>query len=238
MSNVLNHIAVIPDGNRRYAKKYNLSLSEAYKIGAHKAEEFFSWSIDLGIKVITFFVLSTENIINRSKEEINILKELIKEFLNKIRESKLIHEKKVKVKVIGRKWMLPKDLQNEIKATEDLTKDYSNYYLNLAIAYGGRQEIIDGIKKLFEDMKKGIIDINNITENSFMKYLYFGNEVPYPEPDLIIRTGGENRISNFLLYEMAYSELYVLNKYWPEITKEDFLNAIEIYKNRERRFGR
>jgi len=144
----------------------------------------------------------------------------------------------VKIKIIGRTNLLPDDVQKEIKLVEDLTKNNSNYYLNLAVIYGSRQEIIDGIKKLFEDFKKGIIDINNLDESLFMKYLYFDNEIPYPEPDLIIRTSGEHRISNYLLYQAAYSELYFIDKYWPEITKEDFINAIEWYKKRERRFGR
>lgn len=238
MNDIPKHIAVIPDGNRRYAKKYNLPIYEAYKIGSEKTLEFLSWCMEFGIKVVTFFVISYDNFLKRSKEDVDAVLRLLREKLKKIREYKNIIEDKVKIKIIGRTHLLPDDIQKEIKLVEDLTKNNSKYYLNLAVVYGSRQEIIDGIKRLFEDFKKGIIDINNLDESLFMRYLYFGDEIPYPEPDLIIRTSGEHRISNYLLYQSAYSELYFIEKYWPEITKEDFINAIEWYKKRERRFGK
>jgi tritrans,polycis-undecaprenyl-diphosphate synthase [geranylgeranyl-diphosphate specific] len=238
MNDTPKHIAVIPDGNRRYAKKYNLPIYEAYKIGSEKTLEFLNWCMEFGIKVVTFFVISYDNFLKRSKEDVDAVLRLLREKLKKIREYKNIIEDKVKIKIIGRTHLLPDNIQKEIKLVEDLTKNNSRYYLNLAVVYGGRQEIIDGIKRLFEDFKKGIIDINNLDESLFMRYLYFGDEIPYPEPDLIIRTSGEHRISNYLLYQSAYSELYFIEKYWPEITKEDFINAIEWYKKRERRFGK
>ena len=238
MSDIPKHIAVIPDGNRRYARKYNLSIYEAYKIGSERTLEFLNWCMEFGIKVVTFFVISYDNFLKRSKEDVDAVLRLLREKLKKIREYKNIIEDKVKIKIIGRTHLLPEDIQKEIKLVEDLTKNNSEYYLNLAVVYGSRQEIVDGIKRLFEDFKKGIIDINNLDESLFMKYLYFGDEIPYPEPDLIIRTSGEYRISNYLLYQAAYSELYFIEKYWPEITKEDFINAIEWYKKRERRFGK
>jgi tritrans,polycis-undecaprenyl-diphosphate synthase [geranylgeranyl-diphosphate specific] len=238
MNDIPKHIAVIPDGNRRYAKKYNLPIYEAYKIGSEKTLEFLNWCMEFGIKVVTFFVISYDNFLKRSKEDVDAVLRLLREKLKKIREYKNIIEDNVKIKIIGRTHLLPDDIQKEIKLVEDLTKNNSKYYLNLAVVYGSRQEIIDGIKRLFEDFKKGIIDINNLDETLFMRYLYFGDEIPYPEPDLIIRTSGEHRISNYLLYQSAYSELYFIEKYWPEITKEDFINAIEWYKKRERRFGK
>jgi len=238
MNDIPKHIAVIPDGNRRYARKYNMSIYEAYEIGSEKILEFLNWCMEFGIKVVTFFVISYDNFLKRSKEDVDAVLRLLREKLKKIREYKNIIEDKVKIKIIGRTHLLPDDIQKEIKLVEDLTKNNSKYYLNLAVVYGSRQEIIDGIKRLFEDFKKGIIDINNLDESLFMRYLYFGDEIPYPEPDLIIRTSGEHRISNYLLYQSAYSELYFIEKYWPEITKEDFINAIEWYKKRERRFGK
>jgi len=238
MNDIPKHIAVIPDGNRRYARKYNLSIYEAYKMGSERTLEFLNWCMEFGIKVVTFFVISYDNFLRRSKEDVDAVLRLLREKLKKIREYKNIIEDKVKIKIIGRTYLLPDDIQKEIKLVEDLTKNNSRYYLNLAVVYGGRQEIIDGIKRLFEDFKKGIININNLDESLFMRYLYFGDEIPYPEPDLIIRTSGEYRISNYLLYQMAYSELYFIEKYWPEITKEDFINIIKWYKKRERRFGR
>ena len=219
-------------------QKNNLPIYEAYKIGSEKTLEFLSWCMEFGIKVVTFFVISYDNFLKRSKEDVDAVLRLLREKLKKIREYKNIIEDKVKIKIIGRTHLLPDDIQKEIKLVEDLTKNNSKYYLNLAVVYGSRQEIIDGIKRLFEDFKKGIIDINNLDESLFMRYLYFGDEIPYPEPDLIIRTSGEHRISNYLLYQSAYSELYFIEKYWPEITKEDFINAIEWYKKRERRFGK
>nr|MCG2895236.1 polyprenyl diphosphate synthase [Vulcanisaeta sp.] len=125
----------------------------------------------------------------------------------------------------------------EIEITEAATSEYSNHYLNLAVVYGGRQEIVDAVRRLITDVNSGRLGVSDINEDTLLRYLYLGDE-PYPEPDLIIRTGGEYRLSNFLLYESAYSEIYVLNKYWPEITKEDLRQALDEYARRERRFGR
>lgn len=230
------HIGIIPDGNRRWARKLGISIAEAYRVGADKVEDFLNWSLDLGIKTVTVYTLSTENFMNRSKLELELLYSILKEKLIKIRNYERIHRDRVKVRVIGRTWLLPEDVTKEVKLTEEATANYSDHYLNLAVIYGGRQEIMDAIKRLINDYQKGLIKLSDLDEKSLFKYLYVGDE-PYPEPDLIIRTGGEYRISNFLLYESAYSELYILNKYWPEVTKEDLINAIEEYSRRERRFG-
>ncbi|MGC8607352.1 MAG: polyprenyl diphosphate synthase [Vulcanisaeta sp.] len=231
------HVGVIPDGNRRWARKVGLPITEAYRIGSDKVEEFLDWSLDFGIKVVTVYVLSTENFLRRSKLELDLLYSLLKEKLIKIRRDVRIHRNRVRVRVIGRTWLLPEDVRREIELTEETTADYSDHYLNLAVVYGGRQEIIDAMKKLLIDYNSGKVNISDLDENALFKYLYVSDE-PYPEPDLVIRTGGEHRISNFLLYETAYSELYILNKYWPEITREDLKQAIDEYERRERRFGR
>ena len=231
------HIGVIPDGNRRWARKVGLPITEAYRIGSDKVEEFLEWSLDFGIKIVTVYVLSTENFLRRSKLELDLLYRLLKEKLIKVRRDERIHRNRVRVRVIGRTWLLPEDVRREIELTEEATADYSDHYLNLAVVYGGRQEIIDAVKKLIIDYNSGKLSISDLNEELLLKYLYVGDE-PYPEPDLIIRTGGEHRISNFLLYETAYSELYILNKYWPEITKEDLKQALDDYARRERRFGR
>ncbi|ADY01987.1 Undecaprenyl pyrophosphate synthase [Vulcanisaeta moutnovskia 768-28] len=231
------HVGVIPDGNRRWARKVGLPITEAYRIGSDKVEEFLDWSLDFGIKVVTVYVLSTENFLRRSKLELDLLYSLLKEKLIKIRRDVRIHRNRVRVRVIGRTWLLPEDVRREIELTEETTADYSDHYLNLAVVYGGRQEIIDAMKKLLIDYNSGKVNISDLDENALFKYLYVNDE-PYPEPDLVIRTGGEHRISNFLLYETAYSELYILNKYWPEITREDLKQAIDEYERRERRFGR
>ncbi|GAB6947372.1 polyprenyl diphosphate synthase [Vulcanisaeta sp. JCM 16161] len=231
------HIGVIPDGNRRWARKVGISITEAYRIGSDKVEEFLDWSLDFGIRIVTVYVLSTENFLRRSKLELDLLYRLLKEKLIKVRKDDRIHRNRVRVKVIGRTWLLPEDVRREIELTEEATADYSDHYLNLAVVYGGRQEIIDAVRRILIDYNSGRLNISDLNEDVMFKYLYVGDE-PYPEPDLIIRTGGEHRISNFLLYETAYSELYILNKYWPEITKEDLKQALDDYARRERRFGR
>lgn len=237
MSSLPMHIGVIPDGNRRWARKMGLSIVEAYRIGSNKVEEFLEWSLDFGIRIVTVYVLSTENFLGRSKFELELLYRLLKEKLIKVRMDERIHRNRVRVRVIGRTWLLPEDIRREIELTERATEDYSDHYLNLAVVYGGRQELIDAVRKLIVDFNSGKLGMNDINEDTLFKYLYLNDE-PHPEPDLVIRTGGEYRLSNFLLYETAYSEIYVLNKYWPEITKEDLKQALDEYARRERRFGR
>lgn len=237
MSSLPMHIGVIPDGNRRWARKMGLSIMEAYRIGSNKVEEFLEWSLDFGIRIVTVYVLSTENFLGRSKFELELLYSLLKEKLIKVRMDERIHRNRVRVRVIGRTWLLPEDIRREIELTERATKDYSDHYLNLAVVYGGRQELIDAVRKLIVDFNSGKLGMNDINEDTLFNYLYLNDE-PHPEPDLVIRTGGEYRLSNFLLYETAYSEIYVLNKYWPEITKEDLKQALDEYARRERRFGR
>ncbi len=231
------HIGVIPDGNRRWARKAGVSIEEAYRIGSDKVEEFLEWALDFGIRIVTIYVLSTENFIGRSRHELELLYRLLKEKLIKVRMDERIHRNRVRVRVIGRVWLLPEEVRREIEITEAATSEYSNHYLNLAVVYGGRQEIVDAVRRLITDVNSGRLGVSDINEDTLLRYLYLGDE-PYPEPDLIIRTGGEYRLSNFLLYESAYSEIYVLNKYWPEITKEDLRQALDEYARRERRFGR
>ncbi|KUO92551.1 MAG: UDP diphosphate synthase [Vulcanisaeta sp. CIS_19] len=237
MSSLPMHIGVIPDGNRRWARKMGLSIVEAYRVGSNKVEEFLEWSLDFGIRIVTVYVLSTENFLGRSKFELELLYRLLKEKLIKVRMDERIHRNRVRVRVIGRTWLLPEDIRREIELTERATEDYSDHYLNLAVVYGGRQELIDAVRKLIVDFNSGKLGMNDINEDTLFNYLYLNDE-PHPEPDLVIRTGGEYRLSNFLLYETAYSEIYVLNKYWPEITKEDLKQALDEYARRERRFGR
>lgn len=234
---VPTHLAVIPDGNRRWARKVGLSIVDAYRVGADKVEEFLDWSLDFGIRTVTVYVLSTENFMRRSRMELELLYGLLKEKLIKVRKDERIHRNRVRVRVIGRTWLLPEDVRREVELTERATADYSDHYLNLAVIYGGRQELVDAVKKLVVDYSSGKLSVNDINEDTLFKYLYLGDE-PNPEPDLVIRTGGEHRLSNFLVYESAYSELYIMSKYWPEITREDLREALEEYARRERRFGR
>ncbi len=173
------HIGVIPDGNRRWARKVGLPITEAYRIGSDKVEEFLDWSLDFGIKIVTVYVLSTENFLRRSKLELDLLYKLLKEKLIKVRKDERIHRNRVRVRVIGRTWLLPEDVRREIVLTEEATADYSDHYLNLAVVYGGRQEIIDAIKRILADYNSGKLNISDLNEDALFRYLYVGDE-PYP----------------------------------------------------------
>jgi len=228
------HIGIIVDGNRRYAKKLGLKPWEGHYIGAKKFEEFLKWCYELGIREVTVYAFSTENF-KRNKEEVKQILNLIKMKLEELKKSDIIHKNEVRVRILGRLDLLPKDLVQTIKEVEELTKNYNKYRLNVAIAYGGRSEIIDAIKKIVKDVQSGKLSIDDITEDVISRYLYTEGS---PDPDLIIRTSGEERLSNFLIWQSAYSELYFVEALWPEFSKLDFLLAIRSYQKRERRFGR
>ncbi len=231
------HIGVIPDGNRRWARERGIPLAFAYRIGADKVEEFLEWCLEYGIRVVTVYILSSENLTRRSRIELEILFALLKERLRKVRNDNRIHENEVRVRVVGRKWLLPKDVLEEAEKTEEETSRYNRHCLNLAIAYGGRQEIIDAVRRIAEDVRMGRLSPWEIDERVFTRYTYLDCNGEYVEPDLIIRTGGERRLSNFLLYHVAYSEIYFTEKYWPDFTRQDFEDALRDYSARIRRFG-
>ncbi len=224
------HIGIIPDGNRRYARKHGLSLEKSYEIGVEKVKEVLRWSREFGVKYVTIYALSQENLKNRSKNELNIIFKLMKRYLGNISSDKEIHKNKVRILIAGETQTLPRDLQDAIINAQNETRDYNHYYLILLIAYGGRQEIINAINRILSENRN-----SKITEETFKKYLYLPN-IPYP--DLVIRTSGEMRISNFLLWQIAYSELYFSKLLWPEFSKEEFIKALTDYQKRERRYGR
>lgn len=229
------HIAVILDGNRRWALERSLSIFNGHAYGAKVGKAFLEWCLELNIKTVTVYVFSTENF-QRPKEEVdNIMKIIEKEALELFKDKRL-HENKVHVKAIGRIDLLPKSLREILKKIEESTKDYKEHYLNIAIAYGGRAEIVDATKKIAKDVKNNKIKLEDINEELFMKYLYTAH-LPNPYPDLIIRTSGEERLSGFLLWQSAYSELCFLDVYWPDFRKIDLLRAIRTYQRRKRRFG-
>ena len=230
-----SHIAIIMDGNRRWAAKKGLEPWLGHRAGAEKVEEVVKWCLNLGVKVITLFVLSTENFkrTRRELEELfNLLREKASEYLN----SDLIHKNRIRIKVIGRKQLLPADLRELLEKLEKATEGYDKLFVNLAIAYGGRAEITDAARNLARDVIAGRIRLEDINEDLVSKYLYTA-DLPSPEPDMIIRTSGEERISNFLLWQSAYSELVFLDVYWPEFRKIDLMRAIRTYQTRVRRFG-
>ncbi len=230
------HVAVILDGNRRWAKKNGLPPHVGHVRGAERVVKFLTWAYDLGIKAVTLYVLSTENIARRSIEELENILNLLEIYLYKMVKEQILHRYKVRFKAIGRLELLPPRIRKIIQELDEESRKYNERYLNIAVAYGGRAEIVDAIKKIVEDVLAGKISLKDINEELVFKYLYTSH-MPYPEPDLVIRTSGEKRISNFLLYQIAYSELVFLDIYWPEITKATFLKAILEYQKRMRRFG-
>lgn len=231
---VPKHIGIVLDGNRRFAKKLMMKPWKGHEWGAKKVEKLFDWAKEFGIKELTLYCLSIENF-NRSKEEFNYLMDLFrKEFDNLIndKDSK-VHKNRIRLNFIGRLWMFPKDTQEKMYKLMEMTGEYDGYIFNFAMAYGGRAEVIDAVKKVAEQIKNGQLDIDEVNEESFSRNLYIADE-----PDLIIRTGGEKRTSNFLSWQSAYSEWIFIEKTWPEFEKEDFVKCLEDYSKRERRFGR
>lgn len=229
-------VGIIMDGNRRFAKELMKKPWKGHKFGVKKAREALKWACELGIKCLTVYVLSVDNLKSRPKKELKkILGYFDKEMDILLSKNHVVHETKTKVKFIGRLRLLPKKLQSKMKKVEEKTKKYGEHLLNIAVAYGGQQEIVDTFKKLSKKISKGLIDPKKINEKLIRENLYT-NGSPYP--DLIIRTGGEKRLSNFLLWQAAYSELFFTEKRWPEIDKETFLRAVKEFQKRERRFGK
>lgn len=226
------HVGLIIDGNRRFAKRLMKQPWKGHEYGAEKVEKLFDWAKDLGIKELTIYGFSIQNF-NRPKREFDYLMNVFKEFFDKAKTSKTIHDNKIRIKFIGRIHLFPKDVYEKCLELEKVTKDYAGYKVNFALAYGGREEIIDAIKKLGRDVEDGKMKIEDLDENVFEKFLYMKSE-----PDMIIRTGGDHRTSNFLAWQGIYSEWFFVKKMWPEFEKEDFVKCIEEFSKRERRFGR
>lgn len=231
---VPSHIGIIMDGNRRAAQLLGLKPAYGHKIGAEKVEEFIEWCIALGIKHITLFAFSTENFA-RSEEEKNELFRLFEKYFIKVAGDEKIHKSRVKIKVIGRLDMFPESVKSAVKKAEEATKNYDNLTLNVALGYGGREEVIQAVKKIAQEVKDGKLGIEGIDGNAIRAKLYTAHA---PDPELIIRTSGEERISNFLLWQSAYSELYFCESFWPVFRKIDFLRAIRTFQQRQRRFGK
>lgn len=231
----LNHIAFTLDGNRRFAKRLMKAPWKGHEWGAKKVREVLEWCKEAGVKVVTLYSFSIQNF-NRPKIEFDFLMNLFeKEFLAIRDKEHDVHKNKIRVKVIGRTYMLPEKVQKAIKEAEEATKDYGDFQVNFAIAYGGQEEITDAVKEIAGKITEGILKPSEITEE-LVRHSLYTNGTPYP--DLVIRTGGERRISNFLLWQSAYSELAFVDECWPEFSKQEFLRVIEDFKNRERRFGR
>lgn len=229
------HIAIILDGNRRWASSHAVSPWIGHHFGAEKVKRLLEWCLDLDVKSITFYAFSTENF-QRSPEEVEEILQIAGEKLREILTDERIHRYEVRVKVIGRLGLLPKSLQELIMEVERTTKDYNRHFLNIALAYGGRAEIVDAAKKIAKKIENGKLNVESIDEQMFESHLYTAH-LPKQDPDLIIRTSGEERLSGFLLWQCAYSELCFLDVYWPDFRRIDLLRAVRTYQNRKRRFG-
>jgi tritrans,polycis-undecaprenyl-diphosphate synthase [geranylgeranyl-diphosphate specific] len=231
---VPRHIAIIMDGNRRFAREFGLRPEEGHIKGKDKLEEVMEWCLDLGIRVLTVYAFSTENL-KRDPSEVEYLMHIFEENFNKLADDERIHKHGIRLTVLGQRELLPENVQRAIRFAEEKTARYSNYYYNIAVAYGSRQEIIQAIKGIAQSVKDGRLSVDQIDEGTVTKFLYTAD---FPDPDLVLRTSGEERVSNFLLWQLAYSELYFTDVYWPGFRKVDFLRAIRSYQMRQRRFGK
>ncbi|MDE1727195.1 MAG: di-trans,poly-cis-decaprenylcistransferase [Thaumarchaeota archaeon] len=230
------HIAIILDGNRRWAKRNLVLKADGHFRGADAVEKLLDWCEELNIKIITLYVLSAENLA-RNDEELGQLYELINKRLEKLYNDPRIHKNHMRVKAIGSVELLPDFLREILNKLETVTKDYDNHYLNIAIAYGGQNELVDAIKKIATRIKDGSLDVNQIDKDVIESCLYTSH-LPQSSPDMILRTSGEKRLSGFLMWQSAYSELVFMDVYWPEFRKIDLMRAIRTFQKRGRRLGK
>jgi tritrans,polycis-undecaprenyl-diphosphate synthase [geranylgeranyl-diphosphate specific] len=229
------HIAIILDGNRRWASDKDLGPWFGHEKGAEKVEQLLDWCLKLDVKSITVYAFSTENF-RRTKSEVEEIMRISEGEFRKILTDERIHKDRVRVTFIGRVKLLPENLQQLMMDVEKATQNYSDHFLNIAFAYGGRAEIVDAAKKIAEEVQKGELTPEKVDEQMFEQYLYTSH-LPKQDPDLIIRTSGEERLSGFLLWQSAYSELFFLDVYWPDFRLIDLLRAVRTFKKRKRRFG-
>ena len=227
-----NHIGFILDGNRRFAKRLMKKPWEGHMLGFEKVKKLLGWCSRLGVREMTLYCFSMQNF-NRPKEEFDYLMQQFEKAFNEVAGMDEVHKKRIRIRAIGRKELLPENVQAAIRKAEDATKDYDDYRLNIAIAYGGREEIINAVKRIGRLIEQGKVTDKDIGKELVEKNLYTGDE-----PDLIIRTGGERRTSNFLMWQSSYAEWIFIQKMWPEFEEEDLVKCVEDYRQRERRFGK
>ncbi|ABK61081.1 MULTISPECIES: isoprenyl transferase [Clostridium] len=231
MDRIPEHIAIIMDGNGRWAKKRKLPRTVGHKAGVETIREIVKECSKLNVKALTLYAFSTENW-KRPKDEVSALMKLLVEYLKK--ELKELHEENVVIRYIGDISKLPKICQDELINASNRTQNNTGLILNLALNYGGRNEIVNAIKSIAEKVKNNTLQIHEIDESTIEEFLYTKN---LKDPDIIIRTAGEQRLSNFLLWQCAYSEFWYTDIKWPDFKKQDLLRAIYDYQNRDRRFG-
>ncbi len=231
---VPQHVGIIMDGNRRFAKLLGLGdVSLGHVAGQERLETMLDWCLELQIKYLTVYAFSTENF-HRADEERELLMELFEHNFRKMADDPRVHKNRIRVRVIGHLELLPESLQEAAANVMERTKDYDNYHFNVAVAYGGRQEIVHAVQRIGDKIAAGDMAPAEITAQTISEHMYYGD---LPDPDFLIRTSGEERISNFLLWQIAYSELYFADVNWPELDRWRFLRAIETYQKRQRRYG-
>jgi undecaprenyl diphosphate synthase len=226
------HVAIIMDGNGRWAKEKGLPRTAGHREGVRRVKEIVRAAAERGIKVVTFYAFSAENW-SRPKKEVSTLMHFFEHFLN--REVEELHKNNIRFLVIGRDEPIPQYLQKRIRQAELKTRGNTGLVMVLAVNYGSRQEIVDAAKKFSQAVLRKEVDPEALDTEAFSNYFYTAG---LPDPDMLIRTSGEMRISNFLLWQLSYAELIFSKKYWPEFRCRDFEEAIEEYQKRERRFGR
>ncbi|MBR6222557.1 MAG: isoprenyl transferase [Lachnospiraceae bacterium] len=231
MLEVPRHVAIILDGNGRWAKKRGLPRNMGHKEGAKVVEQICEDAYDLGIEYLTVYAFSTENW-KRPAEEVTGLMTLLRAYLKSW--EKKAKKEKLKIKVIGDKTGLDPDIVESINRLEELSKDYDGLHFNIAINYGGRDEIVRAVKKIGLDLASGSMDVCDITEDTISSHL---DTKDMPDPELMIRTSGEMRLSNYLLWQLGYAEFYFTDVLWPDFTKKDLIDAIRYYNGVDRRFG-
>ncbi len=231
------HVGVILDGNRRYARKSEVAIGAGHRAGADKGEELVQWCDELGIPAVTIWVLSTDNF-KRDPEELETIFSIIEEKIAALGEAQARTSKRRRIRAVGRLELLPESTREAIQRVERDTAEYGPYELLVAVGYGGREEITDAVKRLIADRLKSGESLEGIASrlepDEISRYMYASD---IPDPDLIIRTSGEVRLSGFLLWQSAYSEYYFCDVYWPEFRRIDFLRAIRSYDRRQRRRG-
>ncbi|MBI2144388.1 di-trans,poly-cis-decaprenylcistransferase [Candidatus Woesearchaeota archaeon] len=230
------HIAIILDGNRRFAKKLMLKPWMGHQWGKEKVEKLLDWAAELGVEEVTLYAFSVDNF-NRPKEEFDYIMKLFREGCKQLRNDEKLQEKGsklgIKVRFLGRLGMFPEEVRKLMLELMEKTAGNKGLIVNFCMAYGGRQEIVDAARKMAADVAGGKISADEVNDETFKRYLYMPED-----PDLIIRTGGEKRLSGFLLYQSSYAELFFLEKFWPEFKKQDLVQVIEEFRQRHRRFGR
>lgn len=231
LTKIPQHVAIIMDGNGRWARQQSLSRLEGHKKGSEVAREIVTAASRIGISYLTLYAFSSENW-RRDPHEVTGLMALLQHYLET--EAEELHKEGVRLKVIGEKTLLPNTIFNLIHHVEELTKNNKTLTLQMAISYGSRAEIIHAIQEIAQKVRDRRLNAEEITEKTFEKHLYTAG---VPDPDLMIRTSGEQRISNYLLWQMAYTELVFVDKFWPDFTPEDLMETLLTYQNRERRFG-